>query len=266
MNRISMRVDPVYATFAVAAAITLFAITAPLIVTVFTAFNAGTQTEFPPNGWSLRWFSNVFQHHEFVTGFWLSFTLAIASALVSMVLGTLSAVALSRGRFRGREAVDGLLMSPLIVPQVIIGLAFLIFFVRVKSWSQFWDLLLLHCVLTLPYATRVVRASLARVDTRLEEAAIGLGASRISSFLRITLPQIRAGIFVAMFFSFVVSFDNFTATAFLASSGATLPVEIFFYIESRLDPTVSALATLMMIGTTLFVLLADRLVGINRVT
>ncbi|MCC7347077.1 MAG: ABC transporter permease [Variibacter sp.] len=266
MKRVAVTADPVGTTFAVVAGVTLFAITAPLVVTVITAFNAGAQTEFPPSGWSLRWFANVFKQSEFVSGFWLSIALALCSGVLATVLGTLGAVALSRGSFRGREILDGLLMSPLIVPQVIIGLAFLIFFVRVQSWSRFGDLLLLHGILTLPYAMRVVRASLARVDPRLEEAAIGLGASRLTAFLRITLPQIQAGLFVAMFFAFVVSFDNFTATAFLLTSNATLPLEIFFYIESQLDPTVSAVASLMMLGTTLFVLLVDRLVGINRVT
>ena len=258
--------DPVHAVFGAVAAAVLFLITMPLIITVFTAFNATSQTVFPPNGWSLRWFSNIFRQREFIDAFWLSTALAFASGALSMLLGTLGAVVLTRASFRGREWIDGLLMSPLIVPQVIIGLAFLIFYVKLKSWSQFLDLLLLHTLLTLPYATRVVRASLARINPRLEEAAIGLGASAAASFVRITLPQARSGLFVAFFFSFVTSFDNFTATAFLASKGATLPVEIFFYIDSQLDPTVSAVATLLMAGTTLFVLVVDRLVGVQRVT
>jgi len=258
--------DPVHAAFAVIAAAVLFLITLPLVITVFTAFNATSQTVFPPNGWSLRWFANIFEQSEFVTAFWLSLALALSSGALAMLLGTAGALVLTRTTFRGRELIDGVLMSPLIVPQVIVGLAFLIFYVKFKSWSQFWDLLLLHTVLTLPYATRVVRASLARVNPRLEEAAIGLGASAAGSFVRITLPQVRAGLFVAFFFAFVTSFDNFTATAFLATRGATLPVEIFFYIDSRLDPTVSAIATLLMAGTTLFVVVVDRLVGVQRVT
>ena len=258
--------DPVQAVFGAIAAAVLFLITMPLVITVFTAFNATTQTVFPPNGWSLRWFSNIFAQSEFIEAFWLSLALALSSGALAMLLGTASAVVLTRASFRGRELIDGLLMSPLIVPQVIVGLAFLIFYVKVKSWSQFTDLLLLHTLLTLPYATRVVRASLARINPRLEEAAVGLGASATMSFVRVTLPQVRAGLFVAFFFSFVTSFDNFTATAFLASKGATLPVEIFFYIDSQLDPTVSAIATLLMAGTTLFVLVVDRLVGVQRVT
>ena len=258
--------DPVHGVFATMAVVVLFLITMPLVITVFTAFNATSQTVFPPNGWSLRWFSNIFEQSEFIAAFWLSLALALSSGVLAMLLGTLSAVVLTRVSFRGRELIDAVLMSPLIVPQVIIGLAFLILFVRMPSWPQFWNLLLLHTLLTLPYAARVVRASLARINPRLEEAAIGLGASPAASFVRITLPQVRSGLFVAFFFSFVTSFDNFTATAFLASKGATLPVEIFFYIDSRLDPTISAVATLLMAGTTLFVLVVDRLVGVQRVT
>jgi putative spermidine/putrescine transport system permease protein len=260
------RRDPVYVTFSVIAMVVLVLIVTPLVITIFTAFNATTANVFPPQGWSLRWFANVFAQKEFATGFALSMTLALASSATSITLGTLAAFALSRTQFRGREVIDSILMSPLIVPQVIIGLSFLIFFVRMDSWPQFGRLLVLHSLLTLPYATRVVRASLARVDPRLEEAAVGLGATPVVSFLSVTLPQIRSGLFVAVFFCFVVSFDNFTATAFLSTNGATLPVEIYYYIDSRLDPTVSAIAALMMLGTTAFVLIADRLVGINRIT
>jgi putative spermidine/putrescine transport system permease protein len=258
--------DPVAAVFGVVSVTVLVIIVLPLVVTVFTAFNAGTVTVFPPQGWSLKWFANVFKQAELMAGLKLSLVLAIASSIVSISFGTLAAFALSRLEFRGREVIDSMMMSPLIVPQVIVGLSFLVFFVRFDGTPQFLRLLLLHSLLTIPYATRVVRASLARVNPKLEEAAVGLGASRARSFLQITLPQIRSGLFVAVFFCFVVSFDNFTATAFLASDGATLPVALYQYIDSRLDPTVSAIAALMMLGTTAFVLIADRMVGINRIT
>lgn len=266
MSRPTMPRDPVATVFGLLSAAVLAVIVAPLIVTIFTAFNAGTVTAFPPQGWSLRWFQNVFRQQELMAGVRLSVVLALASSLVSITFGTLAAFALTRLEFRGREAIDSVMMSPLIVPQVIVGLSFLIFFVKFDATSQFLRLLLLHSLLTIPYATRVVRASLARVNPKLEEAAVGLGASRARAFLQITLPQIRSGLFVSVFFCFVVSFDNFTATAFLAADGATLPVALYQYIESRLDPTVSAVAALMMLFTTAFVLVADRTVGINRIT
>lgn len=258
--------DPVRAVFGIVSVVVLVIVVLPLVVTVFTAFNAGTVTAFPPQGWSLRWFRNVVEQAELMEGLRLSVVLALASSAVSITLGTAAAFALSRLEFRGREVIDSVLMSPLIVPQVIVGLSFLIFFVKLDAASPFLRLLLLHSLLTIPYAMRVVRAGLARVNPRLEEAAVGLGASRLRSFLQVTLPQIRSGLFVAVFFCFVVSFDNFTATAFLAADGTTLPVALYQYIDSRLDPTVSAVAALMMLGTTAFVLVADRTVGIHRIT
>jgi putative spermidine/putrescine transport system permease protein len=132
--------------------------------------------------------------------------------------------------------------------------------------GSFATLVVLHCVLTLPYSVRVIRASLQSISLTPEEAAIGLGASALKSFFLITLPQIKSGIFAACFFCFVISFDNFTATAFLAQNDTTLPVEIYFYIETRVDPTISAIAALMMVGTIVFVLVIDRLVGVRRIT
>jgi len=258
--------DPIRIGITAISFVVLAAITTPLLVTAITAFNATTETAFPPNGWSLRWFENIFNRPELIAGFWLSLKLALLASAITITLATTTALIMTRHAFPGRDLLDAVLMSPLIVPQVITGLSFLIFFVRVEANSQFWNLLLVHVLLTLPYALRVVRSSLLRVNPKLEEAAMGLGASPLVSFFRITLPQIRAGLFVALFFSFVVSFDNFTATAFLTTSGATLPVEMFLYIEASLDPTISAISALMIISTTVFVLFVDRLVGINRIT
>ncbi|WP_428248238.1 ABC transporter permease [Ferrovibrio sp.] len=258
--------DPLYRVSTVIAVVVLLWITAPLVITFFSAFSATTRATFPPDGFSLKWFQNVFAQPDFKLPFYRSIALALISGVCAMTLGTMSALALTRYRFRGREAIDAVLMSPLIVPQVIVGLSFLIFAARTDLIEKSTNLVILHCVLTLPYAVRVIRASLARVSPTLEEAAVGLGASSVKAFFLVTLPQIKTGIFAASFFCFVVSFDNFTATAFLSQSNSTLPVEIYFYIESRVDPTVSAIAALMMLGTTAFVLLIDRMVGVNRIT
>jgi putative spermidine/putrescine transport system permease protein len=266
MNAARQPIDPIFAASACIAVVVLAFTTFPLIVAIVSAFSPTTEAAFPPHGFSLRWFENVFLKPEFTSPFYRSIALAFISATCAMTIGTMSALALTNFRFRGRDAIDAILMSPLIVPQVIIGLSFLIFSIRTKLGSGFLTLVLLHCVLTLPYAVRVIRASLANVSPTLAEAAVGLGASPAGAFFLVTLPQIKAGIFAASFFCFVISFDNFTATAFLAQNNTTLPVEIFYYIETQVDPTISALAALLIIVTTAFVLLTDRLIGINRVT
>lgn len=266
MSGYSASRDPIYTVSLIISVIVLFVVTMPLLVTFVTAFNPTTQTAFPPTGFSLRWFENVFNRAEFVAPFRRSILIAVMSGVCAMTLGTMCAVAITRRNFKGRDAIDAVLMSPLIVPQVILGLSFLVFSVRFKLLSSMGTLIVLHCVLTLPYAIRVIRASLQSISLTPEEAGIGLGASAMKSFFLITLPQIKPGIFAASFFCFVISFDNFTATAFLAQSDTTLPVEIFFYIETQVDPTISAIAALMMIGTVAFVTIIDRLVGIKKIT
>lgn len=242
----------------------LFA-TFPLIVTAITAFNATSETVFPPNGWSLRWFENIMRQPDLMRAAAFSLMLALLSSAISISLGMMSAIALTRNKFPGRDLIDAFLLSPLLVPQVILGLSFLVFFVRVGSNQPFLNLLTLHVVLTFPYALRVIRSSLMRMNPKLEEAAVGLGASSIKSFFLVTFPQMRPSLFVAVFFCFVVSFDNFTASAFLTVSGATLPVQIYFSIESSLDPTISAISALLILGSAIFVIVADRVVGVEKI-
>lgn len=257
--------DPLTTLATVIAFVVLFVATFPLFVTAITAFNATNETVFPPNGWSLRWFRNIARQPELVQAAGFSLVLAVVSSAISISLGVVSAVALTRRKFFGRDLIDAFLMSPLLVPQVILGLSFLVFFVRVGSRQPFLNLLFLHVVITFPYALRVIRSSLMRMNPKLEEAAIGLGASSLKSFFLVTFPQMRPSLFVAIFFCFVVSFDNFTATAFLTVSGATLPVQMYFNIESSLDPTISAISALLIVTSAIFVIVADRIVGVEKI-
>jgi putative spermidine/putrescine transport system permease protein len=249
----------------VVAIVVLSFITLPLIIVCFTSFNATTQTVFPPNGWSLRWYSNIVEVGIFTRPFQVSLALAILCVFLTLSIAMSATIALTRFNFPGRSAIEGIIMSPLIVPQVITGLALLLVYSSIRG-LPFIYLLVLHVILTLPYAMRVLLASMSRVGDELEEAAVSLGASRLKAFFLVTLPQIRAGIFAATFFSFVISFDNFTATAFLVNREPTLPVAIYGYILSTSDPTVAAIATLMLIATTALVLLIDRSIGLQRVT
>lgn len=257
--------DPVLTAMTLVSLIVLFIITFPLVVASLTSFNPTAEAAFPPQGLSLRWFENMFRESDLVAAFWFSLVLAVTTTILSLVLGGMSAFALTRGSFFGKTAIDAMLMSPLLVPQVIIGLSFLILFVRIDATQPFANLLLLHLTLTLPYALRVIRSGLARVDPKLEEAAKGLGASGFQSAVMVTVPQIRPSLAVAAFFCFVVSFDNFTASAFVTISGATLPIKMFFYIESNVDPTISAISALLIASTAVFVYVADRIVGIDKI-
>lgn len=260
-----MRRDPFLQISIVVAVVVLGFITLPLVIVCFTSFNATTQAVFPPNGWSMRWYANIVDVGVFARPFQVSLALALSCVVITLTIAIAATLGLTRYKIPGRGAIDAIIMSPLIVPQVITGLAVLLMYAAIRGMPLAY-LLVLHVVLTLPYAMRVLLASMARVGSELEEAAISLGASRFKAFFLITLPQIRAGIFAATFFCFVISFDNFTATAFLVNREPTLPVAIYGYILSTSDPTVAAIATLMFVVTTALVLLIDRSIGLQRVT
>ena len=258
------RSDPLLGTMMAITGVVLFAITLPLVVVAATSFNPTEESAFPPTGWSLRWFMNIARQPQLVGAFWISLALAFLSSIASTAIGTAAALALHRGNFRGRALIDAWLMSPLIVPQVIVGLAYLLFFIRTGSRLTFLNLAILHTTLTLPYSIRLIRSALMQLNARTEEAAIGLGASEGQALWLVVLPQIRSSLIVSFLFSFVLSFDNFTATAFLTSNVETLPVAIFTYLDATQDPTISAISTLLTVATSVFVIVADRMVGMRR--
>ena len=238
----------------------------PLLVVMASSFNPTNEFAVPPRGLSLRWYAHAFRRGAFLAGFWFSLELAVVSTTCSLIIGLLAAVALVRRRFRGRELLATLLLSPLIVPQVVLGMSLLILLSRLGIVSSTIGLGILHVILTLPYTVRVLSAALTRFPLSLEEAAVVHGAPRPVAFLLVTLPSIKPGVVTAAIFAFVTSFDNFTATQFLTWDRTTLPVEIYSYIRTENDPTVSAISTLLILGTVGIVLLAERWVGLDTFT
>jgi putative spermidine/putrescine transport system permease protein len=244
-------------------AVVLVGLTVPLLIMMATSLNAGPEQVFPPRGLSLRWYANILNRDGFVDAFRVSVALALLASSVSVAVGTLAALALVRYRFAGRDALLTLLLSPLIVPGVVIGMAFLITFSALRIYSSFLALFVLHLVITLPFAVRVVVASLTRFPRSLEEAAQVLGAPPWRAFLSVTVPVIRPGMLGAAVFTFVTSFDNFTASQFLVWNRTTLPVEIYGYVRTENDPTAAAISTLLVLGISLLALLMARLGGLD---
>lgn len=245
---------------------TLLCMVVPMIVIIGTSFNSGSEMAFPPVGFSLGWYANIFQREQFPRSFQFSLLLAVFSTLVSLTVGMLCAVALSRYRFFGKNAVAAAINSPLIVPQVVLGMGFLVLLAQIGIVSSLIGLGLLHLVLTLPYTVRVLVASLARFPPSLEEAAVIHGANRFVAFVRVTMPCIKPGIVSAAIFAFVTSFDNFTASQFLTWDRTTLPIEVYAYATLETDPTVCAISTLLIVMTTGIVVLAERWIGLETVT
>ncbi len=226
----------------------------PLIILIGVSLNPGVEQLFPPSGISLRWYFNLANRDGFVAATRLTLLLALWSALASVVISTLAGIAIVRYRFPGRDLVLTLLLSPLIVPQVVVGMAFLITLSAMGIFSSVLTLSILHVVITLPFATRVVVAALSSASIRLEEAARSLGAPPAKAFLLVTLPLVRSGVIAAAVFAFVISFENFTASQFLVWDRTTLPVELYTYVQTENDPTAAAISSLIVLTAIAFVI------------
>lgn len=238
----------------------------PLIVVIMISFNPGNELIFPPRGLSLRWYLNIFHYPAFLSSFQFSVLLGAVATLVSLAIGLSGALVLTRRKFRGAESISGLFMSPLIVPQVVIGIGFLSFFSMMRVYHSIPSLVALHIIITLPYTLRVLIANLSRCPVSMEEAAMVLGAGKYRAFAETTLRMIKPGIVASAIFAFVTSFDNFTASQFLVWDRATLPIEIYAYITKENDPTVAAVSTILILMTVGLVIVMERWVGLETVT
>jgi len=236
------------------AGVTLLALlVCPLIILIGVSLNPGAEQLFPPTGLSLRWYFNLANRQGFIDAAELTLLLAAWSTLSSVIIATLSGIAIVRYDFFGRDAVLTLLLSPLIIPQVVTGMAFLVTLSALGIFSSLLSLAVVHLVITLPFATRIVVAALTGASITLEEAARSLGAPPVKAFLLVTLPLARSGIITAGVFAFVTSFENFTASQFLVWDRTTLPVELYTYVQTENDPTAAAVSSLIVLVVVAFV-------------
>jgi putative spermidine/putrescine transport system permease protein len=238
----------------------------PLVVVFMISFNPGNELIFPPQGFSFRWYFNIIRHPAFLSSFQFSVILGVVATAASLVIGLSGALVLIRRKFRGAETISGLLMSPLVVPQVVIGIGFLSLFSMLHIYHSIPSLLAVHVIITLPYTLRVLTANLSRCPVSMEEAAMVLGAGKYRAFYETTLRMIKPGMVASAIFAFVTSFDNFTASQFLVWDRATLPIEIYAYITKENDPTVAAVSSVLIFMTVGLVVLMERWVGLETVT
>jgi len=238
---------------------------APILLVILVSFNGTAFTTIPPHNYSLRWYLNIFARDEFVTSFLTSLTVAFIAMPVSVLIGTLSAYALWKRRDPRLRVLDTVLMSPVLLPLVVSGLALLVFFNRIHFYAGLASIVIAHVIITYPYSFRAVLAALSRYDRQLDEAAASLRVHPRATFAHVTLPLIRPGLFAGALFAFVMSFDDFATTIFLITPDAkTLPIAIYQYMEFNLDPTVSAVSSLLVFVAVVGVLAIERLIGMDR--
>jgi putative spermidine/putrescine transport system permease protein len=237
----------------------------PIAVVLLASLTAAEYTSFPPEGWSLRWYLAIPRHPEFLDSFRISLVIALVTGALATALGTAAALALVRFRFPGRDALNALFLSPLMLPAVILGIALLQFYTVAGITRTPFAIVCGHLVITVPYVIRLVSASLAGFDQSLERAALNLGATPWQAFRRVTVPLIRPGIVAGAAFAVIVSFDDVSIALFLAGPHSmTLPVRIFTYIEQTFDPLVTAVCSVLIVVTLAAVVVIERSIGLGR--
>jgi putative spermidine/putrescine transport system permease protein len=236
--------------------LTILYLIAPTLVIVPMSFTEARILSFPPEGFSLEWYGQMFSDRQWASALANSAQVAVLTATLSVVLGTLAALALARGRFRGRTVVNGLVLAPLIVPIVIIGIGMFSLFVRWRISGSLVGLVLAHTALAVPFVVVSVTASLRTMDRNLELAAANLGATPRQTFQRVTLPIIVPGVIAGAIFAFITSWDEVVVSIFLTSARfRTLPVEMWEQVRTAVDPTVAAVATTLLVVTTVLLVI-----------
>ncbi len=229
----------------------------PIAILVIYSFNASRLVTVW-GGWSLEWYRELLADGAMLESAWVSVRVALISATAATMLGTLAAVALARGgRFRSRLLFTGLLYAPLVMPEVITGLALLLLFVAIELDRGFWTITIAHTSVTLCFVAVVVESRLLTFDRSLEEAAMDLGASPLRSFLLVTLPLIRPAIAAGFLLAFTLSLDDLVIASFTTGPGATtLPIRIYSEVRLGVKPQINAICTLMIATVALGVIAA----------
>jgi putative spermidine/putrescine transport system permease protein len=248
----------------VTAAAMLF-ILAPLLVTVAISISDTPYVVFPPRGFTLGWYAKVLHDPDFQASLIFSTTLAVATTIGAMALGIPAAFAVARYRFAGHGAVSAALLSPLIFPVLITGVALLHMFALLNFSNTPINMWIAHVLVTTPYVVRTATTSLMLADITLEDAARTLGAGRWRVFRRITIPEIAPGLAAGGLFAFMVSFDNFPISLWLADAQHNpVPILIFQMIGNVFEPSIAAISTLMIMLAMVIVVILERVIGLRR--
>jgi putrescine transport system permease protein len=230
----------------------------PIVILVVYSFNA-SQLVTVWGGWSLRWYRELLHDEAMLEAAWMSLRVAAMSATAAAVLGTLAAVALTRGgAFRGRTLFSGMLYAPLVMPEVITGLTLLLLFVAVNAERGFWTVTIAHTTLTMCFVTVVVQSRLGALDRSLEEAAMDLGCPPARAFVAVTLPLILPAIAAGWMLAFTLSLDDLVIASFTTGPGAaTLPIRIYSEVRLGVKPQINAICTLIVALLTLMIIAAS---------
>lgn len=230
---------------------------APMVVVVVISFSSAAFLHFPPPGLSLQWYRRLFATDAWTSSLLVSIEVMVPTGLLATALGTAAAVGIARSRFPGVAALGAVLMAPIVVPVIIIAAAVFTLF---QAWGlngTLLGLIIAHTMLTVPYVMATVRSAMETMDQHLEQAAMTLGATPWRGFWRVTFPLILPGVLSGLLFAMVVSFDELIVSMFISAPEVRpVTVQMWSDVRGAVDPTISAIATLLL-AFSFLVLLAE---------
>lgn len=237
----------------------------PLVIIAITSVGTENYIAFPPKGFSLQWFVNVFKSKAFVNSMSTSFIISGVATLVALVIGMPAAYGLSRYNFKGKEIIKSFFFSPLIIPGIVVGFSLFQYLIVKLNMSVYMSLFIGHTLVIVPYIIRVIGSSLEVFDYSIEEAAMSLGCKKSLTFFKVVLPNITSGVLAAFMLAFINSFNNVPVSMFLTGPGvSTLPATMMNYVEYNYDPTVSALSVLLMLLTIGIMFVVEKTLGLSN--
>ncbi|MBP7980813.1 MAG: ABC transporter permease [Tolumonas sp.] len=234
----------------------------PVLVMIPLSFNGGAFLVYPLQGWSLRWYETFFTSPEWMRSLANSMIVSPAATLVAMIFGTLASIGLTRAEFKGKALLTSLLISPMVVPVVIVGVSSYLFFAPLGLSNSYFSLIMVHAVLGIPFVIITVTATLQGYNKNLSRAAASLGADPMLTFFKVTLPLIGPGMISGALFAFATSFDEVVVTLYLAGPDqATLPRVMFSGIRENISPAIAAAATILILISVAMLLALEWLRG-----
>lgn len=238
----------------------LFFLMAPILAIIPLSFNGGSFLTYPLQGLSLQWYEEFFTDPDWTRALKNSFIVGSASATLAIILGTLASLGLTSAEFRGKGFIMAVLLSPMIVPLVITGVGFYFFFAPLGLTASYTGLILAHTALATPFVVITVTATLQGFDHNLVRASASLGASPVTTFFKVILPLIAPGVASGGLFAFATSFDEVVVVLMVAGpEQRTLPREMFSGIRENISPTITAVATVMILVSVILLVTLELL-------